>query len=866
MAAIDELDDEAVLLGIVRDDEDAAVRSHALARIASEQTLDRLIADPAAPLSGELRDQARSQRLSQLLAADGSLPPAAGDETLLHITRLATAAELAEAAIERIQNSEILLDLAASHPLARARLCAAQRIEDTAALQGLMQQARHKDKAVFRLCRERVDEQLAARKAAVERQDQITTLAEEAAALREAADSPDYRARFMALQQRWEALGGGAASDLRERVQGDLDTCAKRVEQKADEEAAARQEQQRVEAAGQAFVDLLGELESIDAGVLAQAESVNALELQLNNIEERWVAAMRYAQPSHQQTESCKSLLSQWRGPLQTLRKLAARTAELERFHQAAKHVDAVDFKAIQKLSQQALKLSRALPWPASSSAPLPEALGSLQRQRESLEHRLAELQAQEADTVARVEQAFETFREELATNHFRNADRALNRLRNLLRQLTPARQDHFQHQLKPLLVRLQEIHDWQGFAIEPKKQELIEHMRALVGSGDDPDTLAAKIKALQKEWKALGPLAPRRDQELWKLFRAAADEAWAPCNEAFEQRAEARKQVYRQRMDVVAQLVEYERKIAWPDLEAPAEELPAPDWKMVRKTLNAARKAFADLVPVDRKQDRKSHKALDKVCNRIYAHLELEYGRNIQRKKDLVAEAQALIEHEDLRQAIERAKAIQREWKVVGLTPQRLDRPLWRDFRKACDAVFARLGDERNQRQAEARARAEHRKADAEARAAKAAERQRQKLERWQRLLDRMQACGLKAGDPEQAAALWGASDELPKGIDSESLAEWWERGAGDTAADVLREDCIALEVLAEIASPDEDKQARMAYQMQRLVEGLGAQREDGKERLRALINQFIGRRPGPEWVERFCGGITAARGLPGK
>jgi hypothetical protein len=286
----------------------------------------------------------------------------------------------------------------------------------------------------------------------------------------------------------------------------------------------------------------------------------------------------------------------------------------------------------------------------------------------------------------------------------------------------------------------------------------------------------------------------------------------------------------------------------------------------MVRKTLNTARKAFGEIGPVDRKQERKSHKALDKVCGRIFAHLEKEYARNIERKQALVEEARALVAQEDLKQAIERAKAIQREWKDAGLTPQRVDRALWKDFRAACDAVFARLGEEREQRNAGARERAVQRQAQERARAEAAAERKRQAEERWQRLLDRMQACGLKTTDPGKAIALWGDEEELPKGIDSAALQAWWQDGPGEDDADTLREACIALEVLAGIESPPEEKQARMAYQMKRLVEGMGSGPGDSRERLLEAINRFIALGPTGEWVGRFCRGLETARSMESK
>lgn len=862
LAAVDELDDPAVLLQVLRTDEDPGVQARALARIDCSETLDRLIEDPPETLSAELRTQARARRLQQLLTADKALPQAADDAVLSQIAYLADSAELIDAAIGRMSSPQLRMDIALSHPVARARLSAAQSIGDLEMLQTLMQHARHKDKAVFRHCRERLDAHLAEQRAAEDRRQKLAGIAEEAAELRTAVDAPDYRTRYLLLAQRWADVREHAETEQAQRIQGDLDTCAKRVDKKVAGHAAEQRERELVAEAGETFAELLAELGSLDPAALATPETAGALEAQLNGIEERWVAALRRAQPAAEQTESCKAQLSRWRAPLTTLRNLASRSTELGRLSKAAGQVDAADFKAIQKLQQQAVRLSRSLAWPDDLDPGMPAAISALREQRVLLDERLDKLHKKEQKTLEKVDGALEAFRTALATNHYRNADRALNRLRNLLRQLAPARQDHYQQELRPLMARLQEIHDWQGFAIEPKKQELVGQMRALVGSAEDADTLAAKIKALQDEWKQLGPLSPRRDQELWQEFRAAADEAWAPCKEVFEARAAARKQVYGQRMELVAQLRDYESKIAWPDLENPNPDLPAPDWKMVRKTLNTARKAFAELTPVEHKQERKSHKALDKVCNRIYAHLEQEYGRNIERKKALLEEAKTLVEAEDLRGAIDRAKTIQKQWKEVGLTPQRVDRPLWKEFRKTCDAIFARLGEERQQRNSAVRAKAEQRQANERARAEQAAERKRREQQQWQCLLDRMQACALKAEKPDQASALWEGEESPPRGIDAAALDAWWDQGPDAGDEDRLRTACIAIEVLAGVESPSADKQARMAYQMQRLVEGMGSGPADSRELLLDQINQFIALRPQAKWVGRFCQGIGAARG----
>ena len=80
----------------------------------------------------------------------------------------------------------------------------------------------------------------------------------------------------------------------------------------------------------------------------------------------------------------------------------------------------------------------------------------------------------------------------------------------------------------------------------------------------------------------------------------------------------------------------------------------------------------------------------------------------------------------------------------------------------------------------------------------------------------------------------------------------------------DLLREACIALEVLFEKESPVEDKQARMAYQMKRLVEGMGGQQAENRDQqFLEHINRFVELRPSGEWAERFCKTINSVMGV---
>jgi hypothetical protein len=901
-AAIDQLDDQAVLFDLVSNDPDAEVRAHALSRISNGDKLDELIET----LPKNLQQQARTQRLQLLLPDRAALDSISDDSALVRIANLTDDPELMTASIGKIGSQNVLSELAGTHPAARVRLSAAQGITEIEVLQQLAHQSKHKDKAVYRHCKERLDKHHAMETAEAERQADIAQLSEAAGKLSQTVYSPEYKARYLSLKHKWQLLKDQATPIQQETIQSALDICDGRVQKRIDAQTADEQQQARISAAQQSFPELIAELEELDRSTTTpeDSQSISKLNDDLNGIEDRWLAALRHAKASAGQTKACKDHLKQWRAITLTSQRLLDRKPQLERIQADSEKVDKSDFLALYKLQEQCKKLIAKLPWPESHAAMTPLPIQQLHERVDRLEQRLAKLKEKEEQNLKKLQEGFGRLHKELDDNHFKNADRELNKLRQVLRKLDHGHQQRYQAELRPLVARLSEIHDWQGFAIEPKKIELCEQMKALVGSEEAANVLAGKIKALQKEWKKLGALSPRRDQALWKEFSSAADEAWQPCKQAFAEQAELCRKNFEQRMELVSQLIVYEKKMHWPDTEEIDEEGHQPDWKLVQKTLDTAREAFKNIKPVDRKGERKSQKKLRAVCDRIYAHIRSEYDRNIKLKEALIGRAQELVELEDLRQAIDQAKRIQREWKEVGMTPMRVDRKLWKDFRGACDAVFARLDQQREQQKAEMSAQIEqangliqqaralldsdddeqrlHLKrdlialrselrgidlprsvqqqlvrklTDMEQEASRIVRdiRSGQEKDRWKHLLQRMKACSLKLADEKQALELWQQESDIPKGIETTALDDYWQQGPGDTPDEQQQEACIALEIHAGIESPPEDKQARMAYQMKRLVEGMGSGQTDDSQRRLELINEFIVMRPSGEWLERF-------------
>lgn len=926
MQALAEFEDPEVLLNLVHSDPDNSVRSAALARLDDPQTLDTLIES----LSGQLQQQARQQRLQQLLPDRERLEGIPEDSQLVRIAELSDDEQLISDAIAGVKNSIFRLQLAGTHPLARIRLSACTGIQDLAALRGLMQLTRGRDKGVYRHCKTRLDEHEAQQQIEVQREQKIRHLLNDAQELVGTPYSPEFKGRYLALQQKWQGLAEFAPTTDADGFKAVMAACEQRLTEASQARAAQDQALAAAAITCQAQQTLLTDLQSWTAAAVApeSPESREQMKADLLQFKENWLAATQAVPAMKEIDDAFTELLTRWQAVSQSAQKLAAQRSSIEAMLLQAQKADYKDWQGLQKSITNAEKLLSRLPWPADLSIAQPEPLKLLQQALDELRAGLDKLKKSQAEHVRQVAALLQILNTELAENRTKEADRALSKVRNALATLEPGRRQEFEQQIKPLAARLHEVHDWQGFAIEPKKHELCDSIEALIGSIEDTEMLAVKIQTLQEQWKQVGALPHAREQELWLRFKAASDEAWKPCKEAFAKQAKLHRDHFKQRMKVVAQLTTYDQAMAWPEAqvtestESSNKSRPAPDWSLVQKTLDTAREEFNRIQPVDPKGTRQSQKAFREICDRIYGHISKEYERNIALKEQLLERAQKLMVQEDLSKSIEQAKRLQQEWKAVGITPVKADRNLWQSFRKACDGVFQRLDEQRTKDQANASAQIQQAEAlRAEAHAliqavpaepgvqqineaqqisgladlkqqlygldlppaiqqrilkdfqglekqvrekGEQAKASRQKSS-WNNLIGIMHAAAAGSAPAGETSGVDGqippASENLPKGINSTALMLFLQQGPGHTTDEALREACIALEVLTDTESPTEDKKARMNYQMQRLVKGIGRAEDDFEISLLSRINEFIALHPGHHWTQRYCAVLSKVK-----
>ncbi len=207
-------------------------------------------------------------------------------------------------------------------------------------------------------------------------------------------------------------------------------------------------------------------------------------------------------------------------------------------------------------------------------------------------------------------------------------------------------------------------------------------------------------IRDLQARWKSVGSVKPQQALPLRTRFRAACDAAYAPVAASREAEDWVR----------FANLAKAEQLIAQVGALATSE-----DFAAIAGTVKRAHQAWKDCGPLPRERQLDAWQRFKTACDAqfercrpYFAELDAARVGNLDKKRALVAEAEALSSHgpvglagspADLaakRAATERFKAVQEEWRAIGPVPREHDREIWKRFRAACDTFYQHRHTER--------------------------------------------------------------------------------------------------------------------------------------------------------------------------
>jgi len=519
--------------------------------------------------------------------------------------------------------------LAVDGPTTRIRQAAAATLTDPALWPELLQRLRGRDKAAYKLIRQRSDALLDARRRAEHAASEAASLC---ASLERHASRPvdaAYATTLAVLEARWRALPADGAADTEDAaLRGEADAAA-------DSSASVNS------SAGADSSD--GANASASANVGADAE---------------------LRRRGEQALERCREALATQRRELERLAAERAASEELARAREAER-------RAQQEIAeQQAAETARARA--AADAARDAEAAAEAQA---AADRRKAESQAQaEIASLIRLGGAA------LQRGDSRKAARFRQSIEEHL-ATAPALPPPLARSLEQLDARLNELRQWKDYVAAPKRLELIEEMEALIGVDEPPEPLAEHIRALRQEWRTLNKGLVTLPEAEAERFEQAYQAAFKPCQAHFAAQAAQRRAHLEARQRVLERLLAFEAGL---DAEAP-------DYALIGRVLREAPQEWRSHSPVDRDAARPLEVEFHRALDRLRARFDAWQARNAADKQALVAKARQLAQVPDIARAIDEAKRLQVEWKATGPVPHAQSQALWEEFRALCNGVFER-------------------------------------------------------------------------------------------------------------------------------------------------------------------------------
>ncbi len=591
--------------------------------------------------------------------------------------------------LAQIEDAAALSTIAMQARTSRMRQAAADLLESEQHLSQVQQASKGKDKQVYRIVKDKLTQLRAQQQAAQEQRSQLARLTQQLQELVHTENMLHYEARLSALEQRWQPLRDSAESTQQAQIEKLLQDCHQRWRAMLDLQHANAEKQAQESAGSLEHTATLQTLEDAIQRFQQQSASTRdlpALDALLKTQQTRWEEALTQHQPDTPQSQRYQRLLQQLQQYHAALRQVQEQQGEITRLCQEIAQ-QSPGSAQLKPLFQSLHQVAHSIHWPNDFPAPalleqLQQTLGQANELRQLEAKQVRQLQQQLEQTLAQLDQHLEA-------RLLKASNECYRQVQHFMDQLGPEQGARYHAGINLRFKQLTELREWQGFASLPRQQELAEAMEHLADASIEPGLKQEKIKAMQREWKALGG---SREPELWQRFKAASDRAYAPVRQWQEEQARLRAANLAKRQTLIQQLHAFIEGNDWSHA----------DWKAVEQISKQARQDWKEAWPVNQREQGKLQEQFNQQLKRLDTLLLEERKRNEGLKQQIVSQAQALADEADLGRAIEQAKALQHAWQQVGVTRFHQDRKLWQSFRAACDAVFARRDHAREQRQAE--------------------------------------------------------------------------------------------------------------------------------------------------------------------
>ena len=217
-------------------------------------------------------------------------------------------------------------------------------------------------------------------------------------------------------------------------------------------------------------------------------------------------------------------------------------------------------------------------------------------------------------------------------------------------------------------------------------KLSIIEELKDLVESPDDPNKNYAEFKKLQQQWNEITLVPPAKVNELWKNYQLYVEKFY----DLLKLNNEFREYDFKKNLEIKQRLCEAAEKLAdEPDVVSAFHQ-----WQKLNEE-------FRDTGPVAKEQRdeiwARFRAASTVVHKRHQQHFEAlkERERNNLDQKTVICEIVEAIDCNELttpslwEEKAQEVIALQAKWKTIGYAPQKMNVQIYERFHKACDDFF---------------------------------------------------------------------------------------------------------------------------------------------------------------------------------
>ncbi|NDW13637.1 DUF349 domain-containing protein [Bacteroides sp. 214] len=201
-----------------------------------------------------------------------------------------------------------------------------------------------------------------------------------------------------------------------------------------------------------------------------------------------------------------------------------------------------------------------------------------------------------------------------------------------------------------------------------------------------DPISAFYQLQKLHQEYRETGPVAKDLRDEVWNRFK----EASAVVNKRHQDHFEGIKETEQLNLDQKTVICEIVEAIDYTELKT------INDWEAKTKEVIALQAKWKTIGFAPMKINLKVFERFRGACDEFFKKkgeffqtIKGSMSENLEKKKALCEQAEALKDSTDWKVASDKFIQIQKEWREIGLTPRKQSKAIWERFIAACDYFF---------------------------------------------------------------------------------------------------------------------------------------------------------------------------------